>query len=476
MQISFKALEYTADDSFEPAEYEYEGDSANGWTIKRNGSAYLTLGKGYELLKTRLCGVCSTDIARRFLPFPLPQITGHELVAESLDGKNRYVVEINDTPVARGDEHLGIFGMAGIHTHTPDRMVLGIDRLPGGFGPYILAPKNAMVAFQDIPDRTAVMIEPFAAALQAVIASPPKNGYRVAVLGPRRLGSLVIAALKAYKESNKIDYTITALARHESLLDLSKKLGADEAINISSIPENELNKQFDIVYDTTSTEAGFNSALSFAKKEVHLKSTNGQPMAGFSELTELVVDELSILPLSVENLAFKWRNENRINERILVIGNLDNKEQILNEYVLKSGAQVYRVNHGEAETLLLSGEFTNRLPRFDIGIADSVENIDLLIRPNENHENSLIRPRGAILFSGSGQGNKLLEFIESGGALRTSRCGDFHLSLRLLSENKALAEEIAKNMITHVYSSKELEQAFISAKDSKAVKVIVEHE
>ena len=25
--------------------------------------------------------VCSTDLARRFLPFPLPQVTGHELIA-----------------------------------------------------------------------------------------------------------------------------------------------------------------------------------------------------------------------------------------------------------------------------------------------------------------------------------------------------------------------------------------------------------
>ena len=103
MNIKFNALEYTADDKFVNSEYEYSGDKNSGWEIKRNGSDYLKLGSGYELLKTKLCGVCSTDIARRFLPFPLPQITGHELVAETLDGKQHYVVEINDTPAARGD-------------------------------------------------------------------------------------------------------------------------------------------------------------------------------------------------------------------------------------------------------------------------------------------------------------------------------------------------------------------------------------
>jgi len=33
---------------------------------------------------------------------------------------------------------------------------------------------------------------------------------------------------------------------------------------------------FDIVYDTTSTPEGFAAAIRLAKREVHLKSTNGR--------------------------------------------------------------------------------------------------------------------------------------------------------------------------------------------------------
>lgn len=466
MNIKFNALEYTADDKFVNSEYEYTGDKNSGWEIKRNGSDYLKLGSGYELLKTKLCGVCSTDIARRFLPFPLPQITGHELVAETLDGKQNYVVEINDTPAARGDLVQDAFCDSGIPTHSPTRLVLGIDRLPGGFGPYILAPQHAIVPYEKISDRTAVMIEPFAAGLQAVIASPPRKGDSVAVLGPRRLGSLLIAALKAYKESYKIDFQITALARHDELLVLAEKLGADNGINLTKIDPKSLYKTFDIVYDTTSTEAGFKSALEFAKREVHLKTTNGQVMCGFHKLTELVVDELSILPFSEKNLDFKWEKETHPNERIY-----STKEILLENKNLK----IYQTDINSAEKILESEEFANRLPRFDLGIATSLEEIDLLIRPNSSHENSLVRPRGAILFKGDSHGNPMLDFINSGGSIRTSRCGDFHLAIKLLEENRALADSLSENMISHIFPAAKMNEAFTTAKDSKAIKVVVEH-
>ena len=299
-----------------------------------------------------------------------------------------------------------------------------------------------------------------------MIASPPKKGDRVAVLGPRRLGSLLIAALKAYKESYQIDFSITALARHEELLILAKKLGADQGINLKEVSLESLYKSFDIVYDTTSTESGFLSALRFAKREVHLKSTNGLEMCGFKKLTELVVDELSILPFSNENLNFKWEKEDRKNERIYSISpiSLDSKK-----------FKLYQTNPKQAEEILASEEFAHLVPRFDLGIATSKEEIDLMIRPNSSHENSLIRPRGAILFKGENQNNPLLSFVNEGGAIRTSRCGDFHLAIRLLEENQALAESLSENMISHVYSADKMNEAFVKAKDSSAIKVIVEH-
>lgn len=468
MKIQFQANDYKADDSFEVSSYEFNGDENSGWEILRNEKSYLQLGSGYRLLKTHYCGVCSTDLDRRFLPFPLPQIIGHELVAEDVENGKLYAVEINDTEEARGIHNPDIFCKSGIPTHSPTRQVLGIDRLPGGFGPYILAPKNAMVSIGTLSEKTAVLIEPFAAGLQAVIASPPENGMNVAVLGPRRLGSLLIAALSGYRSSRNLQFTITAIARHEHLFELTKKLGADEFINLKKIDISSIKNKFDIVYDTTSQPDGFLSAMEFSKKEVHLKSTNGQTVCGIKKMTELVVDELSILPFTPENLNFHWETDSWKNELVYVSTSLKGKLDL-------HGKKEYSPNASELNSLLNAKEFEGRLPRFDLAIASSVEEIDFILRPFAGSEESLLRPRGAILFKGESGGNPLLEFFNRGGKLRSSRCGDFHLAIKILEENPELAKNLAEFMITHELDSKDLTKAFTIARDSASIKVIVKH-
>jgi threonine dehydrogenase-like Zn-dependent dehydrogenase len=98
-----------------------------------------------------------------------------------------------------------------------------------------------------------------------------------------------------------------------------------------------------------------------------------------------------------------------------------------------------------------------------------------LIRPNPANENSLVRPRGAILFKGESANNPLLQFVNSGGSIRTSRCGDFRLAIQLLEENEMLADSLSKNMISHIFPAEKITEAFSTAKDSKAIKVVIEH-
>ena len=467
MKQKFHAMEYTSKDTFIPSEYTFEGDELKGWDITRNGESYLKLSMGYKLLKTKACGVCSTDIDRRFLPFPLPQIIGHELIAEDPISKKLYAVEINDTLQARGAEQLDSFCSTGLSTHSPSRMVLGIDRLPGGFGPYILAPKNAMVEIQNIDANTAVLIEPFSAALQAITSSPPHENSIVAVLGPRRLGSLIIGALSIFRKSSGINFKIVSLARHDHLLNLSINLGADEAIDLRK-NSLDLIKKFDIVYDTTANPLGFEDAIKYSKKEVHLKSTNGQTVCGIKKMTELVVDEISILPYNDNNLNFHWENENRKNEIVYVSHTLVNKIKLDSKFKVFSTMDVI-----ELYGILQSDVFKDRLPRFDLAIVSNTQEIDFVLRPDPNSEESLLRPRGAILLDAKETQNPFLNFIHSGGNLRSSRCGDFHLALEMLDKNPELAKNLSKNMISHEFMSINLEAAFLKAKESDSIKVIV---
>jgi threonine dehydrogenase-like Zn-dependent dehydrogenase len=465
----FNALEYTADDSFIPSEYLFDGSEALGWKIFRNGKPYLELSKGYKLLKTTACGVCSTDLDRRFLPFPLPQIIGHELIAEDPIDKKKYAVEINDTLLARGSDSLDAFCTTGLPTHSPSRMVLGIDRLPGGFGSYILAPVNAMIPIESLEENTAVLIEPFAAALQAVIASPPQDNLEVAVLGPRRLGSLLIGALSIYRKHSGKKFRITALARHSTLLELSKNLGADEAIDLRSLKENII-KKYDIVYDTTANPEGFEKALSYSKKEVHLKSTNGQTVCGVKKMTEMVVDEISILPYTLDNLNFHWENESRKNKNIYISPSLQNSLKLDSNFTCFTGTTI-----SEIQAFFQKDEFKSDIPRFDLAIVSDISEIDFVLRPDPNSEESILRPRGAILFMGNTNKNPLLEFIQSGGSIKSSRCGDFPMAIKLLLENKDLSDNISKCIISHEFSNTELETAFRTARDKNSIKVIIKY-
>ncbi|EOQ88943.1 alcohol dehydrogenase, catalytic domain, GroES-like family [Leptospira yanagawae serovar Saopaulo str. Sao Paulo = ATCC 700523] len=478
MNLKFRAKDYLSDDSFESAEYEYIGNQDEGWEIKRNGSPYLQLGPGYIPLKTVSCGVCSTDIDRRFLPFPLPQIIGHEVLAEGL-GENQgkqFVVEINDTYEARGDKNPDVFCKEGIPTHSPERRVLGIDRLPGGFGPYILAPVHAAINLEGVSPKAAVLMEPFAAALQAIIASPPKPGDHVAVLGPRRLGSLVLAALSSYRKTNGSNFRITAITRHDHLVKLAKEMGADEIIDLRITNVESLKNKFDIVYDTTSTTSGFETALQISKREVHLKTTNGQSMAGIHHLTELVVDELSILPYSLENTNFHWQKEKRSNKNVFVFDGVS--ESIKSE--LKERFQVYEGNASTGESILNSESFIGQMPRFDFVVVSKPDQIGFAIRPSAQHENSLVRPRGVILVDTTNDSDwpsdlsLVKDFFKQRKEIHSSRCGDFHMAISLLKDNPEITNSLETNLISHRFPANQLEEAYAKAKDPSSVKVVVD--
>lgn len=467
MALRFQALEYTINGTFIPSEYEFNGSKSNGWEILRNNRPHLTLGEGYELLKTMLCGICATDLDRKFYPFALPQIIGHEVVVKNLTGRQKFVVEINDTPYYRGSKTSDIFCSAGLPTHSPGRMVLGIDRLPGGFGPYILAPCKAVIPIENLSEQTAVLIEPFAAALHAVNASPPQHNDTIAVLGPRRLGTLLIAALSAYKHASGKQFKIYALARRQSVLDLCRRLGADVTINVSATNLTSFKQRFDIVYDTTGSALGFDAALSLAKRELHLKSTTGQPTCGLDNLTAFVVDELSLLPFNEANLEFKWAPENRPNETLYLSPNTELPQNFKKN--------TYRMSPFDAQAILDSQEFDQRLPRFDIAVASTLEDIDSIIRPSKNNENALVRPRGAILFQGNTGSNPLLQFIARGGRLTSSRCGDFRPAIRILEDHADIADKMAHYCISHMFPVESLDTAFQYATHPSAIKVIVKH-
>ncbi|MBX7056839.1 MAG: alcohol dehydrogenase catalytic domain-containing protein [Leptospirales bacterium] len=497
-RFDYEAPEYQADGSFQTTHFTIEGSAQSGWRILRNSQAWMELGPGYEALPTLYCGVCSTDLARRFLPYPLPQVIGHEVVA--LHEGRPAAIEINASHLARGLHDSNCpFCSKGINTQCPQRITLGIDRLPGGFSPMVLAPVEAIVPVpENISPLAAALTEPFAAALQGVDCSQPRRGERIAVLGPRRLGALMIAALNAFRKECGYSFTIVGVARHDSLLQLSRDLGADEALDLRQCNPSSLDRTFDLVFDTTGSMQGLELALNMARRAVHLKSTNGQAAFGMQRLTDLVVDELALLPFHESNLNFKWpaESEARENRAIFAAPALNfQARQKLEQWAKSSSRTVYSLSPAEAADRLDVGGYPPQAPypRFDLAVVDSLADADSIIRPTPPREFSLLRARGAILLAPHRAGSPIApEVMEKSAApsladsllerriaegleLHSSRCGDFRRALAILSAHPEIAARLQEKMITQLKPLSEISEAFQLAADSgRSVKVVME--
>jgi threonine dehydrogenase-like Zn-dependent dehydrogenase len=473
--IEFDALDFHADQTFAPARYRYDGDERRGFRVERDGRFVLRLGPGFRLLRVRQCGVCSTDLARHLLPFPLPQVIGHEVVATDEDGR-RHVVEINASHSARGVAADCAFCRAGLPTHCRERVTLGIDALPGGFGPWILAPVHGCIELPAaVPDSAAVLIEPFAAALHAVQTVAPRAGERIAVLGPRRLGMLVVAALagERARRGSGGDFAIAALVRDPALMALARTVGAMEVHQVDGgAPSVE--RAFDVVIDTTGKPDGLDLAVRLARREVHLKSTHGQPAAGLRHLTELVVDELAIARFPAAEPppgAAPWdRLRTGTAPRVAWLAREDPPAWL---------AARSEVRRGTAAELVASYEpATDGLPRADVAVADSPAAVDAAIRPRAGREEALLRPRGEILVlaAAANAGSGLLDAVVARDLrLSSSRCGDFRAALRMLAQDPELLR-LGERLVTHRFAAGDLAAAFATARSRGCIKAVVVHD
>lgn len=464
MQVRFEVQEFHSDGGFRPASYRIRGGADTGWTVERDSGDTLRLGPGYRLLRTWQCGVCSTDLARAHLPFPLPQVIGHELIAFDEDGR-RHVVEINASHDARGIASDCPFCRRGLATHCPDRLVLGIHDLPGGFGPWVLAPTHAVVPVPNrLPDATAVLAEPFAAALHAVETVRPRDGDVIAVLGPRRLGMLVVAAAAAWRERTRVHFELVALSRHDALLDLARRLGADRGERVDGDASALADASADVVIDTTGNPDALPLALRLARREVHVKSTHGRPSAGLAHLTELVVDELRIAPLpdvppaSVDAPHVAWLSSTAVPASW-------------------RGTRVQRDT--SAATVLTAIEratVPGDLPRADLAVVDSIAQCDDVIRPDRDREIALIAPRGTIFVTDrvAADTTPLGAALQRGVCLSSSRCGDFRAALELLGGSECL-RDLGARLVTHVLPAGRMAEAFTTARSPDCIKAVVEH-
>jgi len=257
------------------------------------------------------------------------------------------------------------------------------------------------------------------------------------------------------------------------MLPLAASFGATETHQLGSDAPALTEQSFDVVVDTTGNPEGLATALRLASREVHLKSTHGQPSCGLKHLTELVVDELTIesLPAATPSADDEFWRHFAGGQRPRVAWTAAPQPPVW----LTAIADVQR---GTAPDLAQHyAGLTEGLPRADVAVVDSPRQADAAIRPSSDSELSLVRPRGAVLVhpEASMLDSVLLEAVVGRGLrLSSSRCGDFRAALELMSADPELLR-IGERLVTHRFAAGDLREAFKVAGSRACIKAIVSH-
>ncbi|HKQ47245.1 MAG TPA: alcohol dehydrogenase catalytic domain-containing protein [Phycisphaerae bacterium] len=214
-------------------------------------------GPGWVRLKTRLGGICGTDLAlitqrqhpatilQAFASFPA--VLGHENVAtidQVGDGVDDYRIgqRVCVEPAlgcrARGTDALCRQCAAGrsslcesaAENGFPPRSLIGLNARTGGsWAEYFVAHHSQLHLVNDsISDEVAVLLDPIASAAHAVLRRRPKPGEAILVCGSGIVALGIIAAIRALGHDNPI----TILARHAFQGELAGALGATSILRI----------------------------------------------------------------------------------------------------------------------------------------------------------------------------------------------------------------------------------------------------
>jgi L-iditol 2-dehydrogenase len=208
-------------------------------------------GPDWARIRPLLAGICGSDtslLTGRASPIlspfaSFPAILGHEVVgvveeagdSARVKAGERVVVDPIISCFVRGLEPCQACrdGLPALCRHAADGslspgMLIGYCRdLPGAWSESMLAHASQLHRVPDpVSDEAAVLVEPLACSLHAVLAAPPLEGEKVLVVGGGTIGLGVVTALGWMHP----DADVTAVVRHQFQADFATRLGASRTV------------------------------------------------------------------------------------------------------------------------------------------------------------------------------------------------------------------------------------------------------
>jgi len=176
----------------------------------------------------------------------LPHVPGHEVVAEvielgpeaeGVDVGQRVVLNPWLTCAPRGVEPLCPACRAGdlslCWSFTKGSLGPGVHvgvttDAPGAWAELLAAHDSMLIPVPDaVPDELAVLADPFAVSMHAVVRHPPPKGGRAVVYGAGALGAATVAVLRALYP----DTEVAVVARFEAQASFVTHLGASKVVS-----------------------------------------------------------------------------------------------------------------------------------------------------------------------------------------------------------------------------------------------------
>jgi threonine dehydrogenase-like Zn-dependent dehydrogenase len=220
-------------------------------------------GPGWARLRPALSGICGSDLATiggkssfYFSPLvSMPFVPGHEVVGELLDDcgdlktGQRVVLSSVLGCAARGQDDLcpncavGNYGRCD--RVTVGDLVAGLQTgyckdTGGGWSRMMLAHRSQLWAVPpDMPDKTAVLIEPLACAIHAALRAQVPDDGSVLVVGAGTVGLLTLIALRRFTPAGRV----VVAAKHPRQRSAAQMAGADEVVRpehaVKAVRRNE---------------------------------------------------------------------------------------------------------------------------------------------------------------------------------------------------------------------------------------------
>jgi threonine dehydrogenase-like Zn-dependent dehydrogenase len=209
----------------------------------------------WVVMKPRLTGICGSDSKQVFMDwgevrtpdnpmkafFSLPQVLGHEVVADVVElGPQAEGLEVGDrvvlnpwlscgprgvSPLCPACEH-GDFSLCYSFDvgPIPPGIHIGTARdANGGYAELMPAHDSQLFKVPDsVADELAVFADPFTVSLHAITRHPPAPGGKVMVYGAGALGTCATAILRALYP----DVEVLVVARFDAQAEMARKLGA----------------------------------------------------------------------------------------------------------------------------------------------------------------------------------------------------------------------------------------------------------